>query len=174
MCLTARLIGRTDAKAGLRDPAIPCGRVVQLVAWRKTCWGETALEAVSENAIWVHSLCGLRAADLTAVWLAGSYTAAGKSDRYRMLQRTIRTKATIMISTNVHSATQAGMCRWVTLSTDYFSACKKRISAMLTRCIHLWRKDLAANLCHRLFSLRGRERNAGNRNRREVSILLRW
>ncbi len=28
MCLTARHIGRAGAKAGLSDPAIPCGRVV--------------------------------------------------------------------------------------------------------------------------------------------------
>ena len=27
-CLTVRPIGRTGAKAGLSDPAIPCGRVV--------------------------------------------------------------------------------------------------------------------------------------------------
>ena len=27
-CLTVRLIGRADAKAGLSDPAILCGRVV--------------------------------------------------------------------------------------------------------------------------------------------------
>ena len=28
VCLTARLMGRADAKAGLSDPAIPSGRVV--------------------------------------------------------------------------------------------------------------------------------------------------
>ena len=28
VCLTARLIGQADAKAGLSDPAIPYGRVV--------------------------------------------------------------------------------------------------------------------------------------------------
>ncbi len=28
MCLTVRLTSRTEAKAGLSDPAIPCGRIV--------------------------------------------------------------------------------------------------------------------------------------------------
>ena len=53
MCLTARLISRADAKAGLSDPAIPCGRVVaQQIKGTPGITGLSPPSVHSGEAVW--------------------------------------------------------------------------------------------------------------------------
>ena len=53
MCLTARLIGRAGAKAGLNDPVIPCGRVIaQQIKGTPGITGLSPPSVHSGEAVW--------------------------------------------------------------------------------------------------------------------------